>query len=72
MHAIREVSGRSVPIVASIAAGAGAVIRIFGPVSMGGRGDIVARLDEEVTRTGLPMEEIGLKVDISVSSLWTD
>ena len=50
------------PIVAFGTAGAGAFIRQFGPESMGGTGDIGAKIDEEVARTGLSADEIGLKV----------
>ena len=72
MQATRAVSGRSVPILACVAAGAGAAVRLFGPESLGGQGDFGARIDAEAARTGLPIEEIGLKVDISVSYSWTD
>ena len=50
------------PIIAFGAGGAGAFIRYFGPESMGGTGDIGAKIDEEVARTGLSADEIGLKV----------
>ena len=56
------------PIIACITAGAGATIRLFGPESMGGTGDIGARIDAETARTGLSDDEIGPKVH-SVSSL---
>ena len=69
MHAIRAVSGDSVPIIIFIAVGAAAVIRLFGPESIGGRGDFGARVDAEAARTGLPVDEMGRKVHISVSRL---
>ena len=47
-----------------MAAGAGSVIRLFGPESMGGAGDIGAKIDAEVARTGLSDDEIGPKVHI--------
>ena len=50
------------PIITCITGGAGAIIRLFGPESMGGIGDIGARIDAEVARTGLPDEQIGAKV----------
>jgi hypothetical protein len=53
-----------VPIIACVAAGAGAIIRLFGPESLGGSGDIGAKIDAEVARTGLSAEEIGPKVHI--------
>ena len=62
MQATRAVSGRSVPIIILGAAGAAAIIRLLGPESMGGAGDIGAKIDVEVARTGLSAEEIGLKV----------
>ena len=62
--ATRAVSGRSVPIITFIAAGAGAIIRLFGPESMGGAGDIGAEIDAEVARSGLSEDEIGAKVRI--------
>jgi hypothetical protein len=50
-----------------ITAGAGAAIRLFGPESMGGVGDIGAMIDAEVARTGLSEDVIGAKVHVSVS-----
>ena len=64
LQATRAISGRSVPVIALGAAGAGAFIRHFGPESMGGAGDIGAKIDAEVARTGLSVDEIGLKVRI--------
>ena len=55
------------PIIACVAAGAGALLRSFGPESMGGVGDLGAKIDAEIARTGLPDEEIGIKAHISVS-----
>ena len=65
LQATRAISGRSVPIIASVAAGAAAIIRYFCPESMGGTGDFVAKIDAEVARTGLSVDEIGPKVHIS-------
>jgi hypothetical protein len=69
LHDTRAISGHSVPIIACITAGAGAAIRFFGPESMGGMGDIGARIEAETARTGLSDDEIGPKVHISVSCL---
>ena len=66
MQATRAISGYSVPIIACVAAGAGAIIRLLGPESMGGVGDFGARIDAEIARTGLSDEEIGNKVHISI------
>ena len=55
-----------------MAAGAGAIIRLYGPESIGGTGDIGARIDAEAARTGLSTDEIGNKVPISVSCLQMD
>ena len=64
MRATRAISGHSVPIITCVTGGAGAVIRLFGPESMGGIGDIGVRIDEETARTGLSDGEIGSKVHI--------
>ena len=59
------------PIIAFNASGAGAIIRTFGPESMGGTGDIYTKIDAEVARTGLSDNEIGHKVHISYhTSRW--
>ena len=50
------------PIIAFGAGGAAFFIRYIGPESMGGAGDITAKVDAEVARTGLPADEIGSKV----------
>ena len=71
MRATRAISGYSVPIIACVAAGAGAILRLFGPESMGGVGDFGARIDAETARTGLSDEEIGQKVYISISCLYS-
>ena len=65
LQATRAVSGRSVPIIVFIAVGSGTLIRSYAPESMGGRGDIGAKIDAEVARTGLSADEIGPKVHIS-------
>ena len=57
------------PVIACVAAGAGAIIRRFGPESIGGAGDMGARIDAEAARTGLPTDEIGSKVHIFLLSL---
>lgn len=63
LHATRAVSGHSVPIIACMAAGAAAIIRFFGPESIGGIEDIGARIDAEFAcAIGLSVDEIGRKV----------
>ena len=69
MHATRAISGHSVPIITMITAGAGATIRLFGPDSMGGQGDLGPIIDAEVARTGLSEDEVGPKVHISIPYL---
>ena len=61
------------PIISCVAAGAGAIIRLFGPESMGGAGDIVAKVDVEAARTGQSADEIGPKVHMISyhASRWT-
>ena len=50
-------------------AGAAAILRFFGPESIGGVGDIGVRIDAEVAHTGLSDDEIGHKVHISLRFL---
>jgi hypothetical protein len=69
LHATRAISGHSVPIFACITSGAASVVRDFGPESMGGAGDMGARIDAETARTGRPDHEVGQKVHISVLCL---
>ena len=64
-QATRAVSGRSVPIIAWVTFGAGAIIRFFGPESMGGVGDFDAKIDAEIAFTGLSVDDIIPKVYIS-------
>ena len=61
-------------MIACVAAGAGAILRLFGPESMGGVGDFGARIDAELetAHTGLSEEEIGLKVGISIPHFYSD
>ena len=54
------------PIISFAALGTGFLIRFFGPESMGGIGDLGARIDAEVARTGLSADEIGPKVRICI------
>ena len=58
------------PIITCVAAGAAALIRIFGPESIGGIGDFGARIDAEVARTGLPADEIGNEVLCSLHHIF--
>ena len=70
--ATRAVSGHSVPIISCVPSGAGAIIRRYGPEYLGGDGDINAKIDAEVARTGLSADEIGPKVRILYhASRWT-
>ena len=67
LRIVRAISGNSVPIVIFMAAGAGAMIRLYGPESIGGRGDVGAIIDAEAARTGLSPDEVGPKVHNSRS-----
>jgi hypothetical protein len=72
LKATRAVSGRSVPIITCLAAGAGAIIRFFGPESIGGRADFSGKFDADVNISGLSEDEIGRKVHFSyIASRWT-
>ena len=53
------------PIISFVPTGAATIIRFYGPEYMGGRGDLAAKIDEEVARTGVSADAIGYKVNIS-------
>lgn len=61
-HATRAQSGAAIPVFLILAAPAAATIRLFGPEMLGGLGDLSARIDAEVARTGRPEEEVGSQV----------
>jgi hypothetical protein len=62
LHATRAVSGNTVPIFMFIAGNASALIRMFGPESMGGQGDLWPKIDAEALRLGKTADEIGDQV----------
>lgn len=64
LRATRAISGKSIPIFAFVSSSASAMIRLFGPESLGGLGDFGARTDAEALRTGRKPEEIGDEVCI--------
>ncbi|KAF8911626.1 hypothetical protein CPB84DRAFT_1842107 [Gymnopilus junonius] len=62
LQATRAISGRSVPIIAWVTGHMSSTTRWFLPESAGGIGDLGARIDAEVARTGSSPEEIGEKL----------
>ncbi|KAJ7746615.1 UDP-Glycosyltransferase/glycogen phosphorylase [Mycena metata] len=62
MQATRALSGASVSIMAWVTGGASAILRLFGPESLGGLGDFGARIDAEAQRSGENPGEIGDRV----------
>ncbi|KAJ7097452.1 hypothetical protein C8R44DRAFT_889359 [Mycena epipterygia] len=62
LHATRAISGASVPIFTLISSNSVAIIRSFGPGSMGGLGDLIGKIDAEVLRTGESATEIAEKI----------
>lgn len=65
VQATRGVTGASVPIIAMNFTPAAPFIRLFGPESMGGLGDLGASIDAEVARTGRDAAEVGAEVRIT-------
>ncbi|KAF8209218.1 UDP-Glycosyltransferase/glycogen phosphorylase [Mycena galopus ATCC 62051] len=59
LYATRSVSGNTVPIFMFVAGNAGALIHMFCPESMGGKGDFGAKIDAEALRLGKKADEIG-------------
>ncbi|KAF5313262.1 hypothetical protein D9619_003742 [Psilocybe cf. subviscida] len=67
LKATRSMTGNTVPVIAIVASGAGPVIQLFGPESMGGFGDIGARIDAEVASSGRDPIEIGEEIFFAVN-----
>ncbi|KAF4610327.1 hypothetical protein D9613_010450 [Agrocybe pediades] len=61
-EATRKLTGHRVPIVAAITAHASSIIRLFGPESHGGIGDLSKMVEAEAERTGKKPEEVGDEV----------
>ncbi|KAG5650748.1 hypothetical protein H0H81_011179, partial [Sphagnurus paluster] len=66
LKATRAITGHSVPIIAWVTCGASMFIRIWGPESLGGLGDFVAKVDAEVARTGGLFADVAEKLPVSV------
>ncbi|KAF5311788.1 hypothetical protein D9619_003782 [Psilocybe cf. subviscida] len=59
LQATRSITGTTIPVTAIVASGAGPMIQLFGPETVGGFGDVGARIDAEVARTGRDPIEVG-------------
>ncbi|KAJ7920684.1 hypothetical protein B0H13DRAFT_2268169 [Mycena leptocephala] len=55
----RAISGTAIPVFAFASCGSAALLRLFGPESLGGLGDFGARTDAEALRTGKSSVDIG-------------
>jgi len=66
---VRSISGKSIPVIAWVTGDAPSVIRLFGPQSYGGLGDISVRAEEEASRLGVSPKEIVDKVSASFTVL---
>ncbi|KAF5313261.1 hypothetical protein D9619_003741 [Psilocybe cf. subviscida] len=67
LKATRCMTGNTIPLIAIVASGAAPIIQLFGPESMGGFGDIGARIDAEVARTGRGPIEVGEEIFYAVT-----
>lgn len=73
LQATRSITGDTVPVVAIVASGAAPIIQLFGPERIGGLGDLGAKVDAEVARTGRDPIEVGEEVrDTSAHSKLAD
>ncbi|KAJ7654763.1 hypothetical protein B0H17DRAFT_1214291 [Mycena rosella] len=59
LNATRAMTGTTIPIFTFIAANCGSLLRMFGPESLGGRGNSGAKIEAEALRTGKSIEETG-------------
>ncbi|KAF9486600.1 UDP-Glycosyltransferase/glycogen phosphorylase [Pholiota conissans] len=67
LRATREITGTSVPVLAWLSSTAAATIRFAAPPEFGGLGDLDARIEAEVQKTGKSAEEIGEEIFHSVN-----
>ncbi|KAJ7617138.1 UDP-Glycosyltransferase/glycogen phosphorylase [Roridomyces roridus] len=58
----RALSGTTIPIFMLVPVHSGSILKLFGPESLGGFGDVGARVDEEAARTGRDPVELGEEV----------
>lgn len=58
IHAIRKLSGKSVKIYSWVAGSTYSLFYVFGPESLGGRGDLNTKVLAEVERTGRSYNEV--------------
>ena len=71
LRATRKISGSSVKVCGFGPIGAAQTIRVCGPESLGGLGNIAAKVDAIVKRTGKTSEEAGDMVrSVSLSPKW--
>lgn len=67
----RAISGTSVPVIVMIPFPSSALIRGFGPESLGGIGDLAKRVDDEAARLGVSPDELGDEVCCSpIIMIW--
>lgn len=59
MLATRAITGNKVPIIASVPLHASCVLHLYGPETLGGNGDLGAKIDAEAARLGVTAKEIG-------------
>ncbi|KAJ7738171.1 hypothetical protein B0H16DRAFT_1730061 [Mycena metata] len=59
LRATRAISGNTVPVLTLITFNAASIVRLYGPESLGGVGDLGAKMDAEALRTGRDAAEIG-------------
>lgn len=62
VRAIRKLSGKSTKIFTWMSGGTNVMFYLFGPEDLGGRGNIAAKVDAEVKRTGRPFAEVVVEV----------
>ncbi|KAG6913980.1 hypothetical protein DXG01_003161 [Tephrocybe rancida] len=59
VKATRAVTGKSIPIICWVTGGAATFVRLWGPQSIGGIGNMRAKIQSEAQRTGRPELEVG-------------
>ncbi|EIW63128.1 UDP-Glycosyltransferase/glycogen phosphorylase [Trametes versicolor FP-101664 SS1] len=62
VRVIKKLSGKSIKIYSWVPGATSALFHLFGPENLGGRGDIVAKVEAEVKRTGRRFEDVAAEL----------
>lgn len=62
VRVIKKLNGNSIKVYSWVPGATSAMFHLFGPENLGGRGDIVSKVEAEIKRTGRQFEEVAAEV----------